>query len=107
MQSRCAFVLQRPSLSLLCASGGHKFSADVSELLRVKAGVERSAAGVNGCGVAICAVSGRAVVQVGSGNVSWRVWKRKEGRKSVVWSMAERHKTPASLHNAHDLQYRT
>jgi hypothetical protein len=52
-------------------------------------------------------VLGHAVVQVGSGNVSWRVLKRKEGRKSVVWSIAERHKTPGSLHNAHELQYRT
>jgi hypothetical protein len=99
----------RPAVAacLQCAWSGHKFFADVSELLRMKTRVERSTGGVDGYGVAICTVSGHAVVDVGSGNVSWRVWKRKEGRKSVVWSMAERHKTPASLHNAHDLQYRT
>jgi len=73
----------------------------------VKTEVQRSAGGVNGYGVAICEVSGHAVVGIGSGNVSWRVLKRKEGRESVVWSIAERHKTPGSLHNAHELQYRT
>lgn len=55
----------------------------------MKTGVERSAGGVNGRGEAICTVSGHAVVGVGSGNVSWRVLKRKEGRTSVVWSIAK------------------
>jgi hypothetical protein len=73
----------------------------------VKTGGERGAGGVNGRGIAICTVSGHAVVEVGAGNVLWRVWKRKEGRKSVVWSIAEWHKTAGSLHNAHELQYRT